>query len=78
MQSGKATAKWEPKTRDEECGNGKAKITTGDRDGGAQTAGGRLRARMGLMRPGAHHNLGPEGLKPIAKVKPKRGWEAKV
>lgn len=77
MQSGKATAKREPKTRAEDCGNGKAKIKTGDRDGGAQTAG-RLRAHMGLMRPGDHHNLGPEGLKPIAKVKPKTGWEAQV
>lgn len=55
---GKATAKREPKRRAEDCGNGKAKIKTGDRDGGAQTAGGRPRARMEPMRPGAHHNLG--------------------
>lgn len=33
MQSGKATAKWEPKTRAEDCGNGKSKIKTEDRDG---------------------------------------------
>lgn len=61
-------------------GNGKAKIKTGDRDGGAQTAGGIPRARMELMRPGAHHSLGVNTrvVKAHCKVKPKTGWEAKV